>query len=227
MYILNLKNSKGDFMKNKTFKILRISLAIIILLAVATVAAFYTVYKMNPDAFLKMYRKNSFTIEEISAEEKGYLRISGNIFQIYSEEGTTLSMDDGSVAVYSQEEEPRIALYKDSGIKAGSLAGEELLFATQIESPSDFFKFYEEKDSTQAERMRINERDCYVTYTRGNFKDQNPETQEPTQGIYTEVYILQDIGVETYLSIRIADYSGGKPVDLIQRYVLTVEPSTT
>lgn len=208
--------------KNK--RLLKIGLAItatIIITMTAFILALCTVYKVTPT---ELFKNGRFYIAEDlgTVNQSGYLEVGGRMLQISSEENLTLSYDAKKVVLYTPNDETRLVLYEDSGIEVGTLSDEELSTKMTLEDPADFFDKYDEKLFTLAEKLGINEKNSYVSYTQGLFKNVKSETREASSGCYTEVYVLQDIGAKTYLSIRIADYTGESPSTLITKYALTL-----
>lgn len=207
--------------KNKRFLVIGFAILTTIFITItAAILAFCTVYKTTPSY---LFKNGRFHIqEEPVLNESGYLEVGGRMLQISSEESLTLFCDSEKVVLYTPDDETRLVLYEDSGIEVGSLSEEDLNKEMLIEDPADYFDNYEEKYYTVAERLGLNEKDSYMTYTQGLFEHVDDETEKESSGFYTEVYVLQDIGAKTYLRIRIADYTGDAPSSLVIKYALTL-----
>ena len=158
-----------------------------------------------------------------SSSGHGYLNIGDNLYEVAPKNDMLIHYADNSVMMYTEDGAVSV-MYEDSGIKTGNVTQHELEEFLVIEMPegADDVYNYQEKYHTHAEKVGINGKDGYVTYTQGTTKYIKEDGTE-IDGYYTEIFALQDIGAENYLVIRIAERNGEAPSDLIMEYALTVE----
>lgn len=188
----------------------------------AVIGALCTFHKTSPINVVKYGIFSQNDEPKVSIDQNGYLEVGGIMLKISTEDGMILSYDAQKVALYSPDKQTHLVLYQDSGIKVGSLSDEEISNLLVIENPADYFDVYEEKYSNVAEKIGIADKICYATYNQGFFKNMDENGEIAENSAYTEMYILQDIGAETYLSIRIADYTGESPSILLGKYALSM-----
>jgi hypothetical protein len=193
---------------------------VIVLGAICT--AFCIVYKTNPVDLAKNIRVTVISNDKVDMTESAYLEVGGKLYEIYSEKGLNLMFDDKKVVLSTPDKTSKVALYSDSGIEVGSISESEIFETMNLENPKDFFTYYEEDRLAIAEKIKINEKSSYVSYRQGYFKNNKKDINGNIEGVYTEVYILQDVGAKTYLSIRVSDFSGEDLSDLIARHTITM-----
>lgn len=163
---------------------------------------------------------------EDALKTDGVLEVGGKLFQIFPEEGLTLSNDNERIVLYNPDDPAKIVLYQDSLLPVETTSYDELKEATHIEDLKNVFDVYDIKEQGEVESLMVDNKPCYVTYVGGEFEMFKSEDTEASSGKYSEICVLQDIGATTFLLIRVADYTGNSAFDLISQYVLEVSDET-